>query len=190
MTDPDPPLRQATVEDAPVLTELINQASEGLAHYAWTLMAEGSQDPWAVGVERQAARAPSWVVVDEGQGPVSALRAVPPEEAGEADPGLPPVFRPLVELEALAPHALYVNVLATLPEARGRGFGTMLLDHAERMARDAGKPRLSLIVADSNAAARRLYGRVGYREVAARPMVKNGWTGPGAEWLLMVKELG
>jgi ribosomal protein S18 acetylase RimI-like enzyme len=190
LADLTPPLRQATVEDAPVLAELINQASEGLAHYAWTLMAAEGQDPWALGLERQAARASSWVVVDEGQGAVAALRAVPPEAAGEADPGMPPVFRPLVELEALAPDALYVNVLATLPQARGRGFGTMLLHHAERMARDAGRPRLSLIVADSNAGARRLYGRVGYREVAARPLVKAGWTGPGGEWLLMVTDLG
>jgi hypothetical protein len=45
------------------------------------------------------------------------------------------------------------------------------------------------VVADDNDAARRLYRRLGYRERANRPMVKDAWEGPGAEWLLMIKEL-
>ena len=65
----------------------------------------------------------------------------------------------MLELEALAPDALYVNVVAALPEARGRGLGTRLLRLAEVIARDEGRPRLSLVVADANTGARRLYAR-------------------------------
>jgi len=44
-------------------------------------------------------------------------------------------------------------------------------------------------VADANDGARRLYARLGYRQRASRPMVKEGWTGPGVDWLLLVKAL-
>jgi ribosomal protein S18 acetylase RimI-like enzyme len=80
-------------------------------------------------------------------------------------------------------------VVATLPLARGRGLGRRLMQAAEDIARAGGHPRISLIVADANAGARRLYGRLGYRQIASRPMVKQGWDGPGAVWLLLVKEL-
>ena len=60
---------------------------------------------------------------------------------------------------------------------------------ADDVARANGRPRLSLTVADDNAGARRLYHRLGYRERATRPMVKEGWDGPGATWILLVKDL-
>jgi ribosomal protein S18 acetylase RimI-like enzyme len=103
--------------------------------------------------------------------------------------GLPAIFHPLVELEALAPDALYVNTLATLPEARGRGLGTRLMRVAEDIARADGLPRLSLVVADDHDGARRLYARLGYRPRATRPIIKDDWDGPGTTWLLLVKEL-
>jgi ribosomal protein S18 acetylase RimI-like enzyme len=95
----------------------------------------------------------------------------------------------MTELEALEPDAFFIHALATLPQARGRGFGTLLLRVAEEVARARGLLRLSLIVADDNEGARRLYGRLGYRQRAAREMVKAGWDGPGSEWLLLVKDL-
>jgi ribosomal protein S18 acetylase RimI-like enzyme len=58
---------------------------------------------------------------------------------------------------------------------------------AERIAIDAGCSGLSIIVSDANAGARRLYERAGYAEVAERPMVKDGWTNPGQNWVLLVK---
>jgi ribosomal protein S18 acetylase RimI-like enzyme len=186
----DPPLRLATEADAPVLAVLHNEASHGLVLHAWRLMAEPGADPWAFGTARQMPRVRNgfWVVVDEGAGPVAGLLARPPEiEALEA--GLPAVFPPLIELEALEPGTLFVQVLAALPPARGRGLGTRLMRTAEDIAREWGRSRLSLIAADDNADGRRLYGRLGYRERARRPMVKAGWNGPGSEWILLVKEL-
>ena len=102
---------------------------------------------------------------------------------------LSPIFHPMLELEALAPDALYVNVVAALPEARGRGHGTRLLQLADDIARAEGRPRLSLIVADANDGARRLYARTGYRPHASRPTLKAGRGGPGSAWLLLVKDL-
>jgi hypothetical protein len=47
---------------------------------------------------------------------------------------------------------------------------------------------LSVIVSDANVGARRLYERSGYREIARRPMVKEGWDNAGREWVLLVKD--
>src|SRR3546814_8338981 len=89
------------------------------------------------------------------------------------------MFRPLQELENLAPGTWYVNVLAVLPAFRNLGLGSGLLQRAEETARAGSLRGLSIIVSDSNGGARRLYERVGYREAATRPMVTEDWVNDG-----------
>jgi ribosomal protein S18 acetylase RimI-like enzyme len=89
----------------------------------------------------------------------------------------------------LAPGTWYVNVLAVLPEYRSAGLGTALLEFAEKTAKKLGHHGLSVIVADSNTGARRLYERLGYREQARRKMVKEDWVNDGTEWVLLTKAL-
>jgi ribosomal protein S18 acetylase RimI-like enzyme len=97
------------------------------------------------------------------------------------------MVRPLVELEAEAPGTWYINALAAFPHYRGRGFGTRLLHEAERIARSVDAPALSLIVADDNLGAKRLYERTGYRAVARRPLVPFPGLGHTGNWVLMTK---
>jgi ribosomal protein S18 acetylase RimI-like enzyme len=175
-----------------VLARLVNYAGEGLPLHLWTEMAGPGEDPWVIGTRRQAAKADEGqvVVIDEGAGPVAGLTgyAIGPEP--QPVDGMPALFVALQELENLAPDSWYVNVLAALPEARRRGLGTRLLRLAEDIARDQDLARLSIIVADNNAGARRLYARQGYVETARRRMLKQGWQSEGSEWLLLVKALG
>ena len=91
------------------------------------------------------------------------------------------------ELENLAPGTWYVNVLAAYPEQRGKGYGAALLGLADRIAVDARNRGLSIIVADTNTGARRLYERCDYRETATRRMVKEDWQHPGTAWVLLTK---
>ena len=99
------------------------------------------------------------------------------------------MFVPLQQLEDLAPGTWYVNVLATYPEFRGKGFGSGLLSIAEALAADTRRQGLSLIVSDANRGARRLYARQGYTEEATRPMVKEAWENDGQNWVLLTKSL-
>lgn len=99
------------------------------------------------------------------------------------------MFVPLQQLEDMAPGTWYVNGLATQRAHRGKGIGRELLMLAETIAKDLGKRGLSIIVADSNAGATRLYERMGYSEQASRPMIKEEWEGPGSNWVLLVKGL-
>lgn len=56
------------------------------------------------------------------------------------------------------------------PEARGRGVGKALLDHAVDRSRDKGLLRLTLLTDSDNATARGLYAQAGFVSSPMRPM--------------------
>src|SRR3546814_6108278 len=121
--------RPAVRADAPVLTELVNHAGEGIPLYLWDKLREPGETAWDVG-RRRAAR-------DEGA--FSYRNAVMIEHNGQAAGCLigyavaeapapipddfPAMFRPLQELENLATGTWYVNVLAVMPAFRNPEIG-------------------------------------------------------------------
>ena len=56
----------------------------------------------------------------------------------------------------------HVSMLATLPEARGKGVGTKLLKFAERLAINNGFDKLSLTVVQDNKKALSVYKKFGF----------------------------
>lgn len=67
----------------------------------------------------------------------------------------------------------FVAYTAVEPHARRRGIGRALLDEAERAARAAGRPYLSLMVTEDNEPARTLYERAGFateRRMMTKPL--------------------
>lgn len=192
MIDLKPPIRRATADDAPALADLINIAGEGLPLYLWGDMAAKGEDPWVLGRRRQARKAEAGqvFVIDEGAGVLAGLTGYPVPALPEPIPDdEAPIFRPLLELESLAPATWYINALAAYSEQRGRGHGTRLLALAGELARVEGLSATTLIVASANTGARRLYERSGYVETARRAIVKDGWDCDSDEWVLLVKPL-
>ena len=194
MIDLAPPFRYATPADAKAMAEFVNMAGYGLPLYLWSKMAQPGEDAWDVGRRRAAREEGSFsyrnaVMVEEAGEVVSCLTGYPlPDEPEPIDYAtMPAMFVPMQELENLAPRTWYVNVLATCPKHRGKGYGARLLSIAERLAADTKRDGLSIIVSDANTGGRRLYERSGYVEIAKRPMVKDGWDGVGANWVLLVK---
>ncbi len=191
------PFRLATEEDATILAQLVNEAGEGLAEYIWAKIAQASPlaekpDPWDVGIERQAkmARDGKAIVLEAGGAPVAGLTgyAIPSEpEPIPAD--MPEMFVPLQELENTVPDTWYINVLATLPEHRGRGYGSELLKLAEKIAISDHLIGLSLIVADGNTGARKLYERSGFSEKDRRAIIRENWATDSRDWILMTKAI-
>jgi ribosomal protein S18 acetylase RimI-like enzyme len=192
--DLEPPFRYATPDDAAAMVDLVNFAGEGMPMYLWERMAGEGETARDVGLERARRESGGFsfrntVLCQPGDEVVAALIGYPldeePESADYSD--LPPMFVPLQQLEDLAPGTWYVNVLAAYPDQRGRGYGAALMGVAERLAHASGMSGLSLIVSDANVGARRLYERLGYGERATRPMVKEDWSNPGENWVLLVK---
>ena len=56
-----------------------------------------------------------------------------------------------------------LNAIAVQPDLHGRGVGRFLLDRAEAVARDAGAVSLTLMTADTNVRARRLFLAAGFQ---------------------------
>jgi len=63
---------------------------------------------------------------------------------------------------------LYVNLLVVAPKWQAQGLGTLLLEHVHAFARTHDIEAIELDVHEYNAAARRLYERMGYRTVMLR----------------------
>jgi len=192
----NPPLRRATPDDAQALAELINLAGEDLPFHLWRAAAEDSETAWAIGRQRAKRETGGFsyanaVVLEQTNGIEACLIGYPiPARRDPVDyDNTPAMFIPLEELERLAPDTWYVNALATYPEARGKGHGSLLLSVAEQLADHSGIKGLSLIVSDANAGALKLYERHGYTAISERPMIKESWLNPGNNWVLLGKTL-
>ena len=82
---------------------------------------------------------------------------------------------------------VHINNIAVRPELRGRGFGSALLVHVIEQGRAAGAPRATLEVRRSNADARRLYERFGFRVAGVR---RDYYTDPTEDALVLWREDG
>ncbi|MFY0611233.1 MAG: GNAT family N-acetyltransferase [Hyphomicrobiaceae bacterium] len=188
------PFRRAAQEDAAILAELVNYAGEGLPEYLWGHMAGPGEDAWSIGRTRAARDEGSFsyvnaTLIETAERDVAGA-LIGYKIADEVPPvpdDIPAMFRPLQELENLAPGTWYVNVLAVQPQFRGQGHGTRLLGLADAIGRSTGRHGMSVIVSDANHGARALYERCGYQHVSERPMVKEGWLNDGKNWVLLTK---
>ena len=78
------------------------------------------------------------------------------------------------EYEAADEQVCVLHTLVISPRASGRGCGPRFVAFYEDYARAMGCPELRMDTNAKNAAARALYKRLGYREVAIIPTVFNG----------------
>jgi len=177
------------------MAELVNFAGDGLPLYLWAMQAGDGQSPWDVGIDRARRGIGGFarehtVVREIANAAAACLIGYPLGDSPQLDDKdeVSNMLRPLLELEGLVPGTWYVNVLATVPEHRGNGYGAELLRIGETIASDASCTGMSLIVSDANVGARRLYKRLGYSERATRPMVKEKWQHEGKNWALLVKD--
>ncbi|MBW6392061.1 GNAT family N-acetyltransferase [Billgrantia antri] len=189
-------IRKAKIEDAPKLAGLMNMAGEGIPAYLWEQMAEPGEDVMAFGARRVAGSESGFsytnahVAVCDGAiaGILLGYRLPDPYDTGPLDE-IPDIVRPLVEMEALVPGSWYVNAVAVDSAYHGQGVGHMLMVRAEQLADETHSKTLSLIVAEQNAAARRLYEKLDYQDHARRPIVQFPGCPHTGDWILMTKEI-
>jgi len=188
-------IREATAADAEHLVRFINIAADDLPLHFWRKSVGPDGDPWAYGRERAARETGNfsyrnaWIAELDGTVAACLLGYPAEDDPAPIDPDTPPIFVPLLELEALAPGAWYLNLLATYDAHRGQGLGSALLAHAEAVTRATGRTTISLIAEDTHRDALRLYTAKGYAEVARRPVVKGDWQVDATDWILFTKTL-
>ncbi len=185
--------RPARKEDCATIAALYRISSEGIADYIWTRIAEPGEDVLEVGRRRYERQGTTFsyencTIVEVGGEIAGMLVAFPmhvdPSDEEERDP----VLAPYSKLEEDASY--YICGMALFPAYRGRGIGTRLLELAEAHAREKGFDKLSLLVFEHNAGARRLYQRAGYEEVDRAPLYPHPLVHHTGDVLLMVKRIG
>ena len=87
-----------------------------------------------------------------------------------------------------ARHRAEIGPLYVTPNARGRGVAEALITHAMAAGRTLGIWQFELFVNDENAAARRLYARLGFVEAGAIPNAILGAGGPERDVLMIRTE--
>lgn len=183
-------IRPATREDAAFLLPLFDAAGAGIPRHLWRSLAAPGQDPDEIGLGRirrddtSVSWRLAWVAEHAGAAAGCLVMTRLPDMPEPFPDDLPPMFVPLQQLEDLAAGTGHVHMIATAPSLRRKGVGDALMAFAGTRKGPRG---LSLIVADANAPARRLYRRHGYQVAARRPIVRDGWAGEGTDWLLMTK---
>ena len=188
-------LRPAQAEDEAVLAQLVYYASEGMALYLWEKMAVEGESGWDIGKQRAARETGSFsyrnamIVEHDGAAAGTLIGYEIPEAPEPVPPETPAIFVPLQELENLAPGTWYLNILAVLPQFRNFGLGSRLLALADETGMRLGKSGMSVVVADNNVGAQRLYRRCYYAEAARLPMVTEDWITDGQEWVLLTKQI-
>ncbi|GAB4226831.1 MAG: N-acetyltransferase [Kiloniellaceae bacterium] len=191
-----PLYRDARKQDARVLARLIEVAGEGIPSHLWAQQAREGETALDVGAERAARDDANFSyrnsVVAHVDGKVAGLLlayrlAEPSAEERAALPDIPPLLRPLVELEYQVPGSYYVNALAVFEAYRRCGIGAALLAIAESRASAAGCDRLSVQVFAENQEAFRLYQRSGYSVTDRRPIISHPCYPYSTEVLLMTR---
>ena len=72
---------------------------------------------------------------------------------------------------------MVLHTLVVEPKSGGHGYGSAFVDFYEKHALEQGCPYLRMDTNEKNAAARRLYARLGYKEIGIVDCEFNGIAG-------------
>ena len=186
-----PSLRPATKEDCRTIAKLYSIASDGVADYIWTQLAEPGEAPLDVGTRRYQREDTDFsyqnCTLVETQGHIAGMLVAFPIHVDPDYIEQDPVLTPYSKLEE--DNSYYICGVALFPDYRSKGMGSLLMKRAEQDARQRGYTRLSLIVFAQNTGAKALYERLNYQEVAREPIVPHPLIHYTGDAILMVKQL-
>lgn len=187
--------RAARKSESRTIAALYRIASDGVADYIWTRLAEPGEELLDAGARRYAREGTDFsyqnVTVAEVAGEIAGMMAAyamrPAHRApDEFDFEVDAVLRPIDRLEQA--NSFYISGMALFPRYRNRGIGRRFLALAAERARMPGLSQVSLIVFEQNVRARQLYERVGFRKVMRERLVPHPLLHHGGDALLLVKE--
>jgi ribosomal protein S18 acetylase RimI-like enzyme len=184
--------RPAEKGDCRTIASLYRISSDGLVDYIWTKLAEPGEDLLDFGQRRyERENTPfsyqNCTLATVNDAIAGMVVAFPMFVDPNAEPEEDPILAPYSELEE--DNSYYICGVALFPEYRHQGMGTQLMKLAETQAISKEFSKLSLIVFEQNAGAKRLYERLGYREVARKPIFPHPLIHYTGDALLMVKSL-
>ena len=189
--------RNATEDDCTELALIRDIAGRRMPSYLWGQEVGQGQSYFEYGREKIRTDAnynayfKNWLVAEFQSKFVGAFFGFSVEDPyTEIDFDAVPVWwRPCKELERVASGCWLLQVIAILPQYRGKGLARQLLDKAESVAKDSGTNRIALQVEEVNEVAFKTYQSNGYVEVDRRPYVHFPGSEDTGDVVLMWKEL-
>ena len=97
---------------------------------------------------------------------------------------------PFLELEEIAAGSWLLQAISVLPEYRGQGYASALLERAEEEAKASGAKKITLPVEEINQIALKTYTSNGYAELARRELIPFPFSQDTGDIILMEKKLG
>ena len=184
--------RAAKKQDARTIARLYSISSDGVADYIWTQLADPGEDIVDVGERRYARENAAFsyqnCVVAEVDGSVIGMLVTFAIEAPDSpEEETDPVLAPYSKLEEY--DSWYICGVALFEGFRGKGLGSQFMSIAEQQARAKQFKKLSLIIFEANAGAKRLYATLGYREVMRDALYPHPLIHYTGDAILMVKNL-
>ena len=189
--------RSATEDDCTELALIRDIAGRRMPSYLWSQETGQGQSYFEYGREKIRTDAnyngyfKNWLVAESQSKFVGAFFGFSVEDPyPEIDLNAVPVWwRPCKELERVASGCWLLQVIAILPQYRGKGLARQLLDKAGSVAKDSGTNRIALQVEEVNEVAFKTYQSNGYVEVDRRPYVHFPGSEDTGDVVLMWKEL-
>ena len=189
--------RSATEDDCTELALIMDVAGRRLPSYLWSQDAGQRQSYFEYGREKirtdtsRNSYFKNWLVAEFQDKFVGAFFGFSVEDSyPEIDlEAVPECFRPCIELEKIASGCWLLQVIAILPQHRGKGLARQLLDKAESVAKTSGTNRIALQVEEVNEVAFNTYRKNGYVEVDRRPYVPFPGSDDTGDYVLMWKVL-
>ena len=189
-------LRRANVGDAEFLVPLVTESSGGVWPAIWKVYANPGESLVKTGKrylldDANDLHIKNTMIIEFGGKPAGAMVSYRELLSGaNEDNALPDdlavALQPFRELSD--PSTLFISELCCVPESRGQGLGSQLLDHAKQTAARLGLKGVSLRVYSENVGAIRLYGRSGFKVVGERTLVPYPDIIMGGSVMLMVYE--
>ena len=176
--------RSADRADADFLVPLIGESSAGVWPAVWKALASENESVEASGARyltnpTNDLSIKNTILVESEGTCIGAMISYQEDRIPSSDSNsgerlplpaeLVNALKPYRELSD--PNSLFIAEICFLPQARGKGLGTRLLEYARDSAVDRGLPCVTLRVFSANAGAVRLYERFGFGIVDRRPVV-------------------
>jgi ribosomal protein S18 acetylase RimI-like enzyme len=188
-------IRQATTEDALHVAAIIDIAGHGIDLDLW--LEQRDEDHSVLSAARR-------LVLEDTRLPYHYTNACMIEVGGKVAGGMvggltveddapaqwiPPYLVPLLALETRLPGFWSVVAVALYREFRGQGLAARLLDHAGKLANEAGARGLSIVVEDTNTPAIALYKQQGFAVHETMPWVAYGDRLGPKEWVMLTRRV-
>ena len=184
-------VRPAKVTDCAAIAQLYSISSDGVADYVWTQIAEPGENILAIGQQRYERTDTDFSyenchVVEQDNQVIGLLSSF----AIHIDPDYvedDPILAPFMILEE--DDSYYICGVSLFEQYRGQGIGSDLMALAENLAKEKGFSKTSLVVFEDNAGAKKLYERLGYKEVKRSTITPHPLIHFEGDAILMVKHL-